>query len=135
MEAYYINQAKGGITNEPSGFNRRKYNTNRFLGRGFFTNSVKPLVEKALPFVGRTLVNTAQCFVNEVKKESGLFDVKGGGCVQEVDMGSRVYGGSGAHRQSRPRRITKTRKLTRKRPRVLKRKPKRQVKRKNRYLF
>lgn len=79
MEAYYTNQSKGGIVAEPTGFNRRKYNTNRYMGRGFFTNSVKPLIEKALPFVGRTLINTAQCFVDEVRKESGLFDVKGGG--------------------------------------------------------
>lgn len=58
MEEYYLKQAQSGIgTGAASGAGEYE-GTSRHLGRGFFSSAVG-LFQRALPFLGRSLLNSA----------------------------------------------------------------------------
>lgn len=67
MEAYYLSQAENGISDGGGGSGSSGgRGANRHLGRGFFTSALG-LVSRALPFLGRSLLNTAVNVADQLK--------------------------------------------------------------------
>lgn len=66
MDDYYRLQAENGISEGHSSGSAIGHGSNRHLGRGFFTSALG-LVSRALPFLGRSLLNTAVNVAEEMK--------------------------------------------------------------------
>lgn len=66
MDQYYLKQAESGISD---GGSAPSFQHRRHLGRGFFSSALG-LVSRALPFLGRSLLNTA-VNISEEFRESG----------------------------------------------------------------
>lgn len=66
MDTYYMKQAENGMSEGFSSGSPVGHGSNRHVGRGFFTSALG-LVTRALPFLGRSLLNTAVNVVEGMK--------------------------------------------------------------------
>jgi hypothetical protein len=116
MEHYYRRQAETGVSTGDSFAGRRYRSQSRFMGRGIFS-SILPLVTRALPFLGRSLLNTAVNVAEEFKanNEADVKDVLKRSAAKSVDEGldkvkmvaKKLIVGSGRPR-GRPRKKSVT---------------------------
>lgn len=115
MDSYYLKQAETGLADD---LTKGSLQHHRHLGRGFFSSALG-IVTRALPFLGRTLLNTAlnvsEEFKNKGENTESVKDALKKSAVAALDEGlenvkmtaKRKILGGGKRRGTKSRRRRK----------------------------
>lgn len=90
MEDYYVKQESSGLADGTASGIPNAFGANRHLGRGFFTSALG-LMSRALPFLGRSLLNTAVNVADEFRSngesETSVKDALKKSAIAAIDQG------------------------------------------------